>query len=145
MAEERRSSAGDLGDDLADVGRLDDRGGRPGTIRTDARIESTSRSSRSICSSVGAMPARALGAPGRVARLAALERRVVGEQLRVGADDRERRPELVGDERDELAAGLVDPPELGDARLGLALLAALLDDPGEQVGDRAELGDVRRR
>ena len=29
-----------------------------------------------------------------------------------------------------------------DPGLGLDLLAALLDDPGEQVGDRAELGDV---
>ena len=51
----------------------------------------------------------------------------------------------MGDERDELAAGLVDPAELGDARLGLDLLAALLDDAREQVGDRAELGDVGRR
>ena len=30
------------------------------------------------------------------------------------------------------------------ARLGLGLLAALLDDAGEEVGDRAELGDVAR-
>ena len=52
------------------------------------------------------------------------------------------RPQLVGDERDELAAGLVDRLERLDPCLGLGLLATLLDDPGEQVGDRAELRDV---
>ena len=90
------------------------------------------------------MPRLALGAPVRVARLAALlERRVVGEELRVGPDDGQRRPQLVGDERDQLAAGLVDLAELLEPRLGLGLLAALLDDPGEEVGDRAGAG--RRR
>ena len=92
-----------------------------------------------------AVPRRARLAPGDVARLAAAERRLVGQQVGVRADDRERRPQLVGDERDQLAAGLVDRLERLDAGLGLGLLAALLDDPGEQVGDRAELGDVVRR
>jgi hypothetical protein len=49
----------------------------------------------------------------------------------------------VGDERDELAAGLIDRLERLDARLRLRLLAALLDDAREQVGDGAQLGDVR--
>ena len=81
-------------------------------------------------------------APRQVARFAAAQRRLLGEQVGVGADDRERRPQLVGDERDQLAARLVDRLERLDPRLGLGLLAALLDDPGQQVGDRPELGDV---
>ena len=71
-----------------------------------------------------------------------LERRLLGQQVGVGADDGERRAQLVGDEGDQLAARLVDGLERLDPRLGLGLLAALLDDAGEQVGDRAELGDV---
>ena len=39
-----------------------------------------------------------------VARLASLERRLVGQEVGVRADDGERRAELVGDERDELVA-----------------------------------------
>ena len=119
--------------------------GPSGTTRTDARIESTRRSSRSICSSVAPCQAARGLAPVEVARFAARERRLLGEQVGVGADDRERRPQLVGDEGDQLAAGLVDRLERLDPRLGLGLLAALLDDPGEQVGDRPELGDVARR
>ena len=88
------------------------------------------------------VPRRAGLAARDVARFAAAQRRLVGEQVGVGADDRERRPQLVGDERDQLAAGLVDRLERLDPGLGLGLLAALLDDPGEQVGDRPELGDV---
>ena len=89
-----------------------------------------------------AVPGGARLAAGHVARFATAQRRLVGEQVGVGPDDRQRRPQLVGDERDQLAAGLVDRLERLDPRLGLGLLAALLDDPGEQVGDRAELGDV---
>ena len=77
-----------------------------------------------------------------VARLAADQRRLLGEQVRVRADHRERGPQLVGDEGDELAARLVDGLERLDPRLGLGLLAALLDDAGQDVGDRAELLDV---
>ena len=88
------------------------------------------------------MPRRSRLAAGHVARFAAAQRRLVGEQVGVGADDRERRAQLVGDERDQLAARLVDRLERLDARLGLGLLAALLDDPGQEVGDGAELGDV---
>ena len=90
----------------------------------------------------GPVPGGPRLAPGEVARFAAAQRRLVGEQVGVGADDRERRPQLVGDQRDQLAARLVDRLERLDPRLGLGLLAALLDDPGQQVGDRPELGDV---
>ena len=48
----------------------------------------------------------------------------------------------MGDQRDEFAARLVDRLERLDAGLRLGLLAALLDDPGEQVGDRPELCHV---
>ena len=81
----------------------------------------------------------------RVPRRAAVEVRLLREQVRVGADDGERRPELVGHEGDQLVARLVQRRELGDLRLGLALEPALLDDPGQQVGDGRELGDVLRR
>ena len=97
------------------------------------------------CSIVDAMPARPPVAPLLVARLAALERGLLGEQLRVGAHDRERRPELVGDHRDELGARLVDRLQLGGPRLRLLLEPALLDDPGQEVGDRPEVRHVRRR
>src|SRR6266536_3188655 len=68
--------------------------------------------------------------------------RLVGQQVGVGPDDRQRRPQLMGDQGDELAARLVDRLERLDACLGLGLLAALLDDPGEEIRDRAELRDI---
>ena len=49
----------------------------------------------------------------------------------------------MGHESDEFAAGLVDRLERLDAGLRLGLLAALLDDAGQQVGDAAQLVDVR--
>ena len=106
-------------------------------------MESTRRSSRSICSSVPACH------PARVARrfgsrdARSDERRLVREQVRVGAHDRERRAQLVGDERDELRAGPIERDELLDLRLGLGLEAALLEDAREQVRDRGQLRDVR--
>ena len=90
----------------------------------------------------GAVPRGARLAALDVARFAAAQRRLVGQQVGVGADDRQRRPQLVGDEGDQLAARLVDRLERLDPGLGLGLLAALLDDAGEQVGDRSELGDI---
>ena len=48
----------------------------------------------------------------------------------------------MGDQGDQLAARLVDRLERFDPCLGLGLLAAFLDDAGQQVGDRPELGDV---
>ena len=144
LADDRPDRVDDLVDRRLDVGRGDRRGlggddpdGRQD--RVDEPVEPLDLVHRRV------VPRLALGAPVRVARLAALERRIVAEQLRVGPDDRERRPQLVGDERDQLGAGLVDLAELLEPLLGLGLLAALLDDPGEQVGDRLELGDVGRR
>ena len=89
------------------------------------------------------VPPRAAGAPLRVARRAVRERRLVREQVRVGAHDRERRAQLVGHERDELRPGPIERDELLDLRLGLGLEAALLDDAREQVRDRGQLRDVR--
>ena len=91
------------------------------------------------------VPGGARLAPLDVARFAPASGGLVGEQVGVGADDRQRRAQLMGDERDQLAARLVDRLERLDPGLGLGLLAALLDDARQQVGDRAELGDVVRR
>ena len=105
-------------------------------------MESTRRSSRSICSTVPRCHAA------RVWRRAgSLENRpsswrLLGEEVRVGTDHGERRPELVGDEGDQLVAGLVEGLELGDLGLGLALEPALLEDPRQQVRDGGQLRDV---
>ena len=77
-----------------------------------------------------------------VARFATAQGRLVGQQIGIGADDGQRRPQFVGDQRDQLAARLVDGLEGLDPCLGLGLLAALLDDPGQQVGHGTQLGDV---
>jgi len=45
-------------------------------------------------------------------------------------------------EGDQLGPRLIDRLELGGACLGLALEPSFLDDPGQQVGDRAEVRDV---
>ena len=60
-------------------------------------------------------------------------------------DDRERRPQLMGHERDQLGPGVVDLLQLRRSLLGLALHPALLDDAAQEVGDRAEVGHVGRR
>ena len=67
---------------------------------------------------------------------------LVGQQVRIGADDRQRCTQLVGDERDQLAACLVDRLERLDPGFGLTLLTTLLDDPRQQVRHRAQLGDI---
>ena len=69
---------------------------------------------------------------------------LLGQQVGVGADHRQRGPQLVGDQRDQLVACLVQRLELVDLGLGLALEPALLDDAGQQVRDRGQLGDIRR-
>ena len=116
--------------------------GWSGTTLTDARIESTSRSSRSTWAIVPSCQLARRSRRSWIARGAAVERRLLGQQVGVGADDRQRRPELVGHEGDELGSRLVDRLELGGPLLGLLLLAPLLDDPGEEVRDRPELGDI---
>ena len=90
------------------------------------------------------MPVRAGLAPLDVARFAPGELRLLGEQVGVRTHDGQRGAQLVGDEGDELAARLVDRLERLDPGLRLRLLAALLDDAGKEVGDGAQLGDVRR-
>ena len=52
---------------------------------------------------------------------AAFARGGVGEQVDVGADDRERRPELVGDDREQLGARRVELAQPVELRLGLGL------------------------
>ena len=103
----RRSGAGveRLADHLEHVDRRDLELGRLGTTRTEARIESTSRSSRSTWSSAPrCQPARAARRSGS-RDSPSVERRLLGQQVGVGADDRERRPQLVGHEGDELDRG----------------------------------------
>ena len=131
-------------DDLADVRRLEVRGRlgadpHGGENRVDQPVQPLDLLHRR------AVPAGPALAPLLVPRLAAVERRVLRQEVRVGADDRERRPQLVGHQRDQLGAGVVDLLELGRALLGLALHPALLDDAAEEVGDRAEVGHVGRR
>jgi hypothetical protein len=55
-----------------------------------------------------------------------------------------RKEKLVGDEGDQLGGSLVDLARAVERAPRPRSLAALLDDPGEQVGDRLELGDVVR-
>ena len=64
------------------------------------------------------------------------------DELEARPDDRERRPQLVGDDRDEAGARLVDRPQAVDLGLRLGLQPALLDDPGEQRRERLEEADV---
>ena len=100
--EQRRESSRRSRRTRCEVDGLQLAAGWSGTTRTDSRIESTSRSRRSIWSTVPGVPRGAGLAPLDVARRAADERRLLGEQVRVRADDGERRPQLVGDERDQL-------------------------------------------
>ena len=83
-------------------------------------MESTSRSRRSICSSVAWCQAAAGASSLDVARLAAGQGRLLGQQVGVGADDGQRGAQLVGDQGDELGAGLVDGLERLDPGFGLA-------------------------
>ena len=82
------------------------------------------------------VPRRARLAAGRVPGEPAVELGLLGQQVRVGTDHRQRRPELMGDQGDQLVARLVQGLELGDLGLGVALEAALLEDPRQQVRDR---------
>ena len=50
----------------------------------------------------------------------------------------------MGDQGDQLGARLVEALQRDNLGLGLALLTTLLDDPGEEVGDRAQLGGIGR-
>ena len=75
-------------------------------------------------------------------RAGGVRRGRVGEQVDVGAHDRERRPELVGHDREQLRARGVELAQPVQLRLGLRLHPALLDDAGEQRGDRRQEVDL---
>ena len=78
----------------------------------------------------------------RIAARPAVQWWVVGEQVGVGAHDRQGRAQLVGHHRNQLGSSLVEALQGDHLGLGIALEAALLDDPGQEVGDRAELGCI---
>ena len=90
------------------------------------------------------VPLRPCRASHRVARAAAVERRLLGEQVGVGAHDGEWRAQLVRHEGDQLHPALVERAQLVDAILRLALEPDALDDAGQQVGDGARAGRGRR-
>ena len=143
LADDRPDRVDDLADRGLDVGRRRPSAGlvRDDPDRREDRVDEAVQPLDLVQRRV--VPGLALGAAVRVARLAALERRIVGEELRVGPDDGERRPQLVGDEGDQLAAGLVDLAQLLEPRLGLGLLAALLDD-ARRGGRRSRRAGRRR-
>ena len=70
------------------------------------------------------------------------ERRLLGEQVGIGAHDGERRAQLVRHQGDQLDATLVERPQLVDPILRLPLEPDSLDDPREQIGDGPQLVDV---
>ena len=128
-------------DQTSDVGRLEGRrlvGHDPNgrEDRVDQTVEPLDLLERP------AVPVGPLLPAAGVPRLATFKRRILGEQVGVCAHNRQRRPKLVGDERDELAPGLVDRLEFHREGFGLPLLPSLLDDAGKEVGDRPELGHV---
>ena len=65
-------------------------------------------------------------------------RRRLTEEIEVGADDGQRRPQLVGDDGQQLGPGGVERRQLDEPALDLGLETTLLDDPGEQRADRPE-------
>ena len=68
-----------------------------------------------------------------------------GQQVHVGADHGERRPQLVGHHGEKLGARLVQGLQLDELAFLLPLQAALLDDPGQERGDRGEEVDLLGR
>ncbi len=68
--------------------------------------------------------------------------RRLGQQVEVGADDGQRRAQLVGDDRDQLRPRLVDAAQAVELRLRLQVQAATLDDPGKQRRDRRQPPDL---
>ena len=68
--------------------------------------------------------------------------RGLGQQVKVGAYDSQRRAQLVGDDRDQLRPRLVDAAQAVELRLRLQVKAATVDDPGEQRRDRRQPPDL---
>ena len=104
VAEQRRQRAEDLARRARSTSTGRDRRGvlrarpgpRPGWSRRGGPGARSARASRSC-------QAARVCAPLDVARLAAGQRRLLGQQVGVGADDGQRRAQLVGDQGDELA------------------------------------------
>ena len=106
--------------------------------RTDARIESTSRSRRRAVRS----RRRATGLARRRRRRRRPTAAASPEQVDVDAHDRQRRPELVGHDAHELGPRRVERGQLGQPGLDLGRQAALLDDARQQRRDRLEERDL---
>ena len=62
----------------------------------------------------------------------------LGQQVDVHADHRQRRPQLVGHHAQELGPRRVERGQLDEAALDLGRQPALLDDAGQEGGDRLE-------
>ena len=141
--EQRPERADDLLDQAAQVDRADRRrlvrhDPDRGEDRVDEAVEALDLLER------GLVPCGAGLAPLDVARFAADEIWLIGQEVGVRANHREGRAQLMGDERDQLAARLVDRLERLDACLGLGLLAALLDD-ALPAGRRSRRAGPRHR
>ena len=120
MTPEHRPEQGDRHlDHAAEVDRPKLRRSSRRTRRL-ARIESTILSSRSTWRSASSSQRRAASgsrSPGRPSH-----------QLDARPDHGERRPQLVGDDRDETGPGLVDRPKTLELGLGLGLEPAFLNE-----------------
>ncbi len=68
--------------------------------------------------------------------------RHLGQQVDVHADHGERRPQVVGHDRQQLGPGGVERRQLGEPRLDLGGEPALLHDPREQRRDRPQEVDL---
>jgi len=140
VAQEGPQDLDRLGDGDADVERRSREGRQPFPLdrdedRVHQPVEPGDLVDRCVAPVVRARPGgRVADAPGGV-----------GEEVDVGADDGERRPQLVGHEREQLGTGLVEVLELLELALLLDLQAALLDDPGQERRDRDEEVDLARR
>ena len=69
----------------------------------------------------------------------------LGQEVQVGADDGQRCPQLVGDDRDQLGARVIDAAQAVELRLGLEVQAAALHHAGQKAGDGRQAPDLGRR
>ena len=84
---------------------------------------------------------RRRASPARPARRGSAGGRL-GEQVDVDAHDRQRRPQLVGHDAEQLGPRGIERGQLGEPRLDLGGQPALLDDPGQQRGDGLQEVDL---
>ena len=139
-SQQQRERADGLVDVGHDVERLAPQPGQP--LAADRRQDGVHQPVQPRHLVDGARPP----ALGHLRRRAGLIRsRGVGQQVDIRTNDRERRPQLVGDDREQLRSGRVqlrEPVELG---LRLGLHAALLHDPGQERRDRCQELDLLGR